>query len=60
MNQDSITLEAGQVILQWPAQMSKDDYEDLKSWLDLMGRRAKRAVRAGDQPETGDAAPDAE
>jgi len=49
MNQDSITLDEGQVILQWPANISPENYEDLKAWLDVMTRRIARA--AGVQPE---------
>ncbi|MDP3091960.1 MAG: hypothetical protein Q8N04_14890 [Nitrospira sp.] len=44
MNSDTFTLDEGQVILQWPAKMSHESYEDFKSWLDLVARKAKRAV----------------
>ena len=44
MNQDTFTLDEGKVVLQWPASISAESYEDLKDWLDLMGRRVKRAV----------------
>lgn len=45
MNQDTFTLEEGQVILQWPAKISQESYNDFKDWLDLMARKVKRAVR---------------
>ncbi len=45
MNQDTFTLDEGQVVLQWPASFSPENYEDLKDWLELMARRMKRAVR---------------
>lgn len=51
MNQDTLTLDEGQVVLQWPASISPENYEDLKDWLDLMSRRIKRAVRESDSPE---------
>ena len=44
MNSDTFTLDEGQVILQWPAKMSMESYEDFKSWLDLVSRKAKRAA----------------
>ena len=44
MNNDTFTLDEGQVILQWPAKMSPESYEDFKSWLDLVARKAKRTV----------------
>ena len=44
MNSDTFTLDEGQVILQWPANMSPESYEDFKSWLDLVARKAKRAA----------------
>lgn len=44
MNNDTFTLDEGQVILQWPAKMSPESYEDFKSWLDLVARKAKRAI----------------
>lgn len=43
--QDTLTLEEGQVVLQWPSTISPENYEDLKDWLDLMARRIKKAVR---------------
>lgn len=46
MNQDTFTLDEGQVVLQWPSRISPENYDDLKDWLDLMARRIKRAVKA--------------
>ena len=34
MNSDTFSLDEGQVILQWPAKMSPESYEDFKSWFD--------------------------
>ena len=51
MNSDTFTLDEGQVILQWPAKMSAESYEDFKSWLDLVARKAKRAA---DKYEAGE------
>lgn len=44
MNQDTFTLDEGQVVLQWPASISPESYKDLEDWLKLMERRIKRAV----------------
>lgn len=44
MNSDIFTLDEGEVTLQWPSRMSPESYEDFKDWLDLIVRKAKRAV----------------
>src|SRR5437868_10972419 len=36
VNNEVFTLEEGEVILQWPANMSPESYEDFKEWLDLI------------------------
>jgi hypothetical protein len=51
MNQDIFTLEEGQVVLQWPATLSADGYEDFKDWLKLIARKAGRGVKADDGTE---------
>ena len=52
MIQDTLTLPQGKVVLQWPATISQDDYQDVKVWLVLMGRRVKRAVATDGDKET--------
>lgn len=52
MNQDTLTLDEGQVVLQWPATISPENYEDLKDWLELMSRRIKRAVKSEEAVES--------
>lgn len=52
MNNDVFTLDEGEVVLQWPSRMSAESYEDFKDWLELITRKAKRAVEKG--PETPD------
>ena len=57
MIQDTLTLPQGKVVLQWPATISQEDYQDVEAWLHLMGRRVKRAVaidQAKDEQETGE------
>lgn len=34
MNSDTFTKDENQVIIQWPAKMSPESYEDFKSWFD--------------------------
>lgn len=43
--QDTFTLDEGQVVLQWPSQMSNTSYEDFKDWIDLQMRKIKRSVQ---------------
>ena len=43
--QDTFTLDEGQVVLQWPSQMSQTSYEDFKDWIDLQMRKIKRSVQ---------------
>jgi len=44
MKEDVYTVDAGDVVLQWPARMSDDERQDLDDWLDLMKRKIKRSV----------------
>lgn len=44
MNQDVFTLEEGDVTIQWPKALSKASYQDLEDWLELIKRKAKRAI----------------
>ena len=45
VRQDIFSLDEGQVVLQWPAQLSEASYEDLKDWLELQLRKIKRSVQ---------------
>ena len=54
MNQDTFTLDEGQVVLQWPADISAESYDDLQAWLDLITRRMKRTVTTGANGEESD------
>ena len=42
--QDVFTLEEGPVVLQWPASLSPDSFEDLSGWWEIMLRKIKRSV----------------
>ena len=54
MGTDTFTLEEGAVILQYPTSLSKDSFEDLKTWVELQLRKIGRCViRPGsDEPST--------
>jgi hypothetical protein len=39
-------LEGGEAILQWPAQLSAESFQDLQDWLKLILRKAERASKA--------------
>ena len=44
MNQDVFTLEEGDVTIQWPKVLSQESFKDFEDWLELIKRKAKRAV----------------
>ena len=43
--QDIFSLDEGQVIIQWPANMSEDSFEDFKEWLRLVEKKIGRAYK---------------
>lgn len=45
IKQDTFSLDEGQIVLQWPAQMSESSYEDFKDWVELQLRKIKRSVQ---------------
>lgn len=51
MNNATLPLDEGPVIIQWPTKMSQESYEDFKTWLDLIARKAKRAVEKPEDQE---------
>jgi len=42
---DIFSLTEGQVVLQWPGSLSKESFEDLGAWLDLVKRKIGRSVK---------------
>lgn len=44
--EDVFSLDEGQVVLTWPERLSRDSADDLKDWLELIGRKIDRAVAA--------------
>ena len=55
MKQDTFTLEEGDVVIQWPASLSQESFEDFKDWLRLLERRVARSVQA---PKTAEQSTD--
>jgi hypothetical protein len=48
VRQDTFSLDEGLVVLQWPAQLSKTSFEDLKDWMELQLRKISRSVQSAD------------
>jgi hypothetical protein len=46
MKEDVFTLDEGQVVLQWPENLSQASFEDFESWLELVIRKVKRSVQS--------------
>jgi hypothetical protein len=46
--QDVFSLAEGRVVLSWPAALSKDSYEDLSAWLDIVKRKIARSIKTGE------------
>jgi hypothetical protein len=46
LRQDTFSLDEGQVVLQWPTNLSEHSYEDMKDWLELQMRKIRRGVQA--------------
>lgn len=54
LNEDVFTLEQGTVTIKWPKVLSEASYQDLEDWLELIKRKAKRAVQSKyEQPRRG-------
>ena len=48
MNQATYPFDTGVASVQWPAEMSADEYKDFKDWLKIIARKVGRAVGASD------------
>lgn len=58
MQVDRFNLDEGEVILQWPKQLSRVSYEELDQWLKLILGRAKRLGTAPQERPSSDPEPD--
>jgi hypothetical protein len=46
MRQDVFSLAEGAVTIQWPSSLSRESYEDLGAWLDILKRKIGRSVNS--------------
>ncbi len=44
MKEDVFTLKEGLAVVQWPAQLSEESFEDFEAWMNLVLRKAARSV----------------
>lgn len=44
----------GEVVVTLPTTMSQQTYDDLKDWLDLIGRKAQRKIASVEDVKSGD------
>jgi hypothetical protein len=49
--QDVFTLPEGDVVLRWPEGLTKDGFEDVQGWLEVMQKKIARAVGAELKPQ---------
>jgi hypothetical protein len=50
MKQDTFTLDEGQIVVQWPAKLAPESFEDFTDWLELLHRKIGRSVDAEKKP----------
>ncbi len=53
MKEDVFSLPEGDVVLQWPSQLSAESYEDLAAWTEIILRKIKRAVSSASDNVVG-------
>lgn len=59
MRQETFTLEGSKsVTIQFPDQMSPEDYEDFKDWLAILERKVGRTVAKPSEPQQSESAED--
>ncbi|MCX6975893.1 MAG: hypothetical protein NTZ94_16700 [Verrucomicrobia bacterium] len=49
IRQDVFSLTEGTVSIQWPESISRDSFEDLSAWLDILKRKIGRSVTTSDE-----------
>lgn len=45
--QDTYMADAGDVIVRWPAVLTREEYEEVSNWLDMLKKKIKRSVVGG-------------
>ncbi len=51
MKEDVFSLKEGDVVLQWPEQLSAESYKDLEDWTAIILRKIKRSIPSGTESE---------
>ena len=51
VKQDVFTLDEGEVVVQRPANLSTESFEDLSAWWEIMLRKIRRSVSGDDSGE---------
>ncbi len=46
MKQDIFTVDEGELVVQWPAELSKNSFEDIKDFLAILERKIQRTVNS--------------
>ena len=49
MRQDTFSLETGDVVIQWPKEITKESYEDFVDWMEILKRKVGRCVKQGSE-----------
>lgn len=49
MRQETFTLSESEILIQFPSNMTMDDYEDFEGWLEILKRKIKRNIINGNQ-----------
>lgn len=44
MRQETFTFDEGDVVLQWPATLTPDSFEDFSDWIELVKRKIQRSI----------------
>lgn len=49
MRQETFTLSESEILIQFPSNMTMDDYEDFEGWIDILKRKIKRSIKTEEQ-----------
>jgi hypothetical protein len=48
LRQDVFSLAEGDITIQWPTIISRESFEDLSAWIDILKRKIGRSVKTAD------------
>lgn len=52
IKEDVFSLEEGNAVLQWPSNLSRESFDDLKAWVELVLKKIERSVSASENQTT--------